>query len=169
MRFINRLLPFIPLSVQLALVAATLEHLPPRLGQTADVTGTDTWICLAAWVAVVATCNGAFVFLHIRMPKFKDTMLSAPGHVYWLATPERRADFVQKLRSIAETALFGLNLFFLAVYQSVYQANALRPVVQFPMTVLFVGFMVAPLLLVVVHISLTIHRLAAEARDKAQV
>jgi Ca2+/H+ antiporter len=154
MRFFNRALAFVPLSIHIAYAAATLAHLPPDLGRTAATQGTKTAVCLILWFFVVGLCNAAFIFLHMRMPKFRNSFLTLTKRADSPEmSEERRAETVRRFQSIAETALLSMNVFFLAVYQAVYQANVLLPVMQFPMPVLFVGFMVAPLLLTAVHIA----------------
>lgn len=167
MRFLSRLLAFIPLSVHLAYAAATVHHLPARLGQTADSTGTDRLTCLIVWFCLVGLSNAAFVFLHMRMPKFKDDTLRLPGMKLGRTDPDLRAEFISKLRAVAETSLLSLNVFFLAVYQAVYQANTAHPVMQFQRAVLFVGFMIVPLFVVMVHIGLTVHRMGSETPPAA--
>ena len=159
MRFLIRLLVFVPLSVHVAYATATIRHLPVRLGQTPDSIGTDRLNALILWFCLIGLCNLAFIFLHVRMPKFKDAALTLPGMKAVPSDPEARADLVSRLRAVAETALFSLNLFFLAIYQAVYQANTPHPTLQFPRAVLFVGFMVVPLFVVIVHVGLTVHRL----------
>ena len=162
---LHQIIAFIPLSIHGAYAAATASHLPANLGRTVNTTGTPTDISLLFWILSVGACNLAFVLLYLRMPRFKDTALTLPGLPKKPLTPERRAELVQRLRGVARTAILGLNLFFLAVYQAVYQANVGRPIVRFPVTVLFVGFMVVPLLLIAVHVFLTVHGARAGTSD----
>ncbi len=154
MHYLNRILAFVPLSIHIAYAAATLGHLPPELGRTTSSPGTRTWICIVVWFSLIALLNGTFIFLHVRMSKFKDSFLTLSRKKSGEPlSAEGRSDRVRRFQSVAETSLLSLNLFFLAAYQAVYQANVLLPVVRFPMPVLFVGFMVAPLLLTAVHIA----------------
>ena len=156
MGFLYRLIAFIPLSVHAAFAAAVAEHLPARLGMTVDAPGIDTNECLIGWALLVGLCNLSFVLLYLKMPTFKDKSLSLPGLPRSLG-PEMREELVRRLRGVAETALLGMNVFFLAVFQAVYQANAAHPLIRFPVPVLLVGFMLVPLLLIAGHVGLTIH------------
>jgi hypothetical protein len=164
-RLLNRLAAFVPLAVHIALAAATVRDLPTHLGRTVDRPGMDTKLCLAAWVVLTLACNTAFTFLDLRMPKFKDAALRLTGRSRRPLTREARNDLVSRLQAVAETALLCLNIFFLAVYQAVYQANTPYPILQFPMIVLFVGFMLVPLLLLVFYIALTVHRTAERSPE----
>lgn len=157
-RLLNRLAAFLPLAVHIAFAAATARDLPARLGRTVDDPGMNTQICLAAWIVLVGACNIAFTFLDLRMPKFKDAALRLTGRSRQSLTQEARTELISRLQAVAETALLCLNIFFLAVYQAVYQANTPYPILQFPMTVLFVGFMLVPLLLLVLYIAIAVHR-----------
>ncbi len=117
-----------------------------------------------AWFAIIAAANIAFVLLYMFLPKFKDASLKVPGQAYWLATKERREELVDRLRGIMEYALLGLNVFFLAVYQMIYQTNAFKPAMTVPMHTLVFFFMVAPMIMVVAAMLLTVRGLAKKAK-----
>ena len=57
----------------------------------------------------------------------------------------------------------GLNIFFIAVYQSIYQSNTLTPALSFPPAVLITFFMVAPILMILVAGLLIVRGLALDA------
>ena len=163
------ILSWIPLAAHIGYVIATSTHLPALIGRTADKSGVGFGLFLFTWFSIIAAANLAFFLLHLRLPELKELMLQVPGRAHWLSTPERKALLIGRLRGIVETALFGLNIFFWAVYQTIYQANAARPLIRLELPVLMVGFMLLPLALVVVQMALAIRRLAIDAREKDDV
>ena len=165
MGILYRLIAFIPLLVHAAFAAAVAEHLPGRLGMTVDAPGMDTTECLVGWALLVGLCNLSFILLYLKMPSFKDKTLALPGLPRNGLGPEIREELVRRLRGVAETALLGMNVFFLAVFQAVYQANVAHPLIRFPAPVLLVGFMLVPLLLVAGHVGLTIHAVRGRSPD----
>ena len=162
MRSLSNIIWPIPFAVHIGYVLATASHLPSTLGGSA---GTQTGFFLFVWLTLVALANGAFVFLLIRLPYFGSSMLRVPGQRYWLATGKRKAELISRLRGICETALFGLNIFFVAVYQAIYQSNTFQPYLSIPLTVLLVFFMGLPLFLAVIYMIMTIRALATGARN----
>jgi hypothetical protein len=150
LKHLSRVLWLAPFAIHLAYLLATWRELPEAFGArpwSAD-TGTSTRLFLVEWLAVVCLANTALLAVHLRLPRFGDRLLSVPRKEFWLGSPEHRAELVERLRGFLETALLLLNVFFLAVYQSIYQSNAARPRVSVPPDVLTVGFMAVPLLLV---------------------
>jgi hypothetical protein len=152
----------VPLAVHIGYVLATYSHLPPMIGR---VSGTQTELFLGTWLGIVTLANGAFVFLLVRLPHFGSRMLKVPGQRYWLATGERKDELVSRLRGICEIALFGLNVFFIAVYQAIYQGNTLHPYLFIPFSVLVFFFMGLPLFSTVVYMVIAIRGLATKARS----
>jgi hypothetical protein len=141
-----------PVLVHLAYLLATSRELPEAFGARpwdADA-GTSTRLFLIEWLAIVGLADAALLAVHVRLPRFSDRLLSVPRKEHWLGSPARRAELVERLRGFVETALLLLNVFFLAVYQRVYQANAPRPAVSVSADVLVVGFMAVPLLLIAI-------------------
>jgi hypothetical protein len=116
------------------------------------------------WLTFVALANGAFIFLLVRLPHFGNRMLKVPGQSYWLATGERKDELVSQLRGICEIALFGINIFFVAVYQAIYQSNTLHPYLVVPFSVLVFFFMGMPLFSTVIYMVMAIRSLAVKAR-----
>ncbi len=165
MRYVSSVLWIVPLAVHVAYILATSPHLPPLVGVNAGAAGTPVTHFLGGWFIVITLANLAFVVIFIRLPRFGDRMLAVPGQEYWLSSSDRRADLVDRLRGICETALLGLNVFFLAVYQSIYQSNVTLPFLVVPMVALVMFFMVLPLLVAVIAILLTVRGLAAEANS----
>ncbi|MCP4602065.1 MAG: hypothetical protein GY847_16375 [Proteobacteria bacterium] len=168
MRYIGSTLWLVPLAVHVGYILATHTHLPPEIGVEPETPGTSVIHFLVGWIAIIGAANLAFAFLHIRLPSFSNRMLGAPGQAYWLSTTERKEELIDRLRSICEAVLFGLNVFFLAVYQSVYQTNAMAPFVNISMAVLVFCFMLLPLLVVIIAMLITIRGLAFDAKDKIE-
>ncbi len=153
----------IPLAVHVGYLLASYSHLPPSIG---GAPGTPTWLFLSMWLPIVAVANGAFLFIIVRLPRFGSRMLRVPGQRYWLATKERKGELVSRLCGICEIALFGLNIFFFAVYQAIYQGNTLHPYLFVPFSALVFFFMGLPLLFIVIYMVITIRGLASKARDQ---
>ncbi|MDD5306974.1 MAG: hypothetical protein PHU25_06585 [Deltaproteobacteria bacterium] len=168
MRILGRLLWLIPLAVHTGYLLAVRSTLPAFLGAGPGERGTSTAIFMAEWILVIVLSNAAFVFIHARLPRFRDSMLAVPGRRHWLSTPERRAELVEKLRGLCETALFFLNVFYLAVFQSIYQMNAPKPLVTFPRPVLFSFFIALPALAMLASVLVTMRRLASAARRSGE-
>ena len=141
MRFLGRALFIVPLSVHIGYLAATFPDLANMVGHTAETAGIPKARFALFWCLTIALANVVFIALYWRMPKMRDSMLKVPGAAYWLSTAERRTELVTRLRGIVEAALLGLNVFFFAVYQSIYQANVLAPVVSFQPAVLITFFL----------------------------
>ena len=167
MRFLGRVLFIVPLAVHIGYFAATFDELARTVGRTGNEAGTPRGDFAIFWILTIGLANLAFTALHLRLPRMKESTLKVPGQEYWLSTPERRADLVSRLRGIFEAALLGLNIFFFAVYQSIYQANAHAPAVRFELPTLITFFMIAPLLMVVVAAVLITRGIALDAtREK---
>jgi len=143
---------FAPLAVHVAYLLATSRGLPAALGARAwaDDPGVSSRILLVEWLTILGCANGALLFLHVRLPHFSDKLLAVPGKAHWLSGPAPRAELTERLRGFLETALVLLNVFFLAVYQSIYQVAAPQPVVTMRFEILAVGFMGVPLLLIAI-------------------
>lgn len=165
MKHLGRVLWIVPLAVHVGYLLATREQLPSELGADPGQRGTGVSLFVAEWLVVLGAANLAFVLLHARLPRMSDRMLSVPGKSYWLSTPKRRSIAVEKLRGIVETALLLLDVFFLAVYQLIYQTNVAEPVVSLPQTALIVLFMVLPLVGIALAMLLALRALAAGARE----
>lgn len=166
MRALGQLLWILPFAAHVAYVLATVEQLPASLGGDGEA-GTATSVFVVEWFAILGAANLAFAVLHLRLPRLPDRMLQVPGKEHWLATPEHRAELVERLRGVCEVALTMLNVLFLAVYQSIYQTNAALPILALPPSVLFPAFMVAPLLITVGHLLRSLRALATDARGAA--
>lgn len=169
MKHLSRVIWLAPLIVHLAYLLATSRELPEAFGArpwSADA-GTSTRIFLVEWLAIVGLANAALLAVHIRLPRFGDGLLSVPRKDYWLGSEARRAELVERLRGFVETALVLLNIFFLAVYQRIYQANVARPALSVPADPLVVGFMAVPVLLVALAFARLLYDLVAIARKPA--
>ncbi|MCK9460929.1 MAG: hypothetical protein M0R80_14925 [Proteobacteria bacterium] len=169
MTHLSRVAWLVPLIAHLAYVLATSPALPEAFGAkpwSADA-GVSSRAFLVEWLAIVGLANVALLFVHVRLPRFGDRTLAVPRKDYWLGSPARRAELVERLRGFLETALLLLNVFFLAIYQNVYQSNAARPAVSVPSTPLVVGFMGVPLLLVALAFAKLVLDLRRAARGGA--
>ena len=163
MRHLGKVLWLVPLSVHIGYISATYWHLPTYFG--ADSVGaTDRTALMIEWFAIIGMANLVFSLLHVRLPRFGDRMLAVPGKAYWLSTEERRIELVERLKGVCESALFNLNIFFLAVYQSIYQSNVVRPAVFIPQSVLVFFFMVVPLFVLTVVVLAASRTLASKAK-----
>jgi hypothetical protein len=165
MRPLGNIIWPLPFAVHIGYVLATASHLPAMLGGS---TGTQTGYFLLIWLTLAALANGAFAFLLIRLPYFGSGMLKVPGQRYWLATGERKAELISRLRGICETALFSLNIFFAAVYQAIYQSNTFHPYLSIPLPVLVVFFMGLPLFFTVIYMIMAIRGLGTGARNATE-
>ncbi len=164
MRYLGSVLWFVPFFVHIGYLLATYMHLPPEIGVDSVGSGTSVMLFIVGWFAIVGSANLAFMFLYIRLPGFGDRVLAVPKQDYWLSTAELRGELIDRLRSICDAALFGLNVFFLAVYQIIYQTNAVVPFLSVPPAALVFFFMILPLLVAVIAMLVTIRGLAADAR-----
>jgi hypothetical protein len=164
MRYLSSVIWLAPFAVHVGYALSTYGHMPLYLGGTAGEAGAPVAVFFACWSAMILSANLVFVFLYFRLPKLKDRMLSVPGKAYWLSTDELRQELVERLRGLIGVALFGLNVFFLAVYQSIYQANAAPPLVFVPMAFLVFFFMLLPMLVTIVMMAAALVSLARDAR-----
>ena len=160
MSFISRTLWLVPFALHIGYAAAVFPHFPQTIGRTAARSGTLLDRFYLFWFLVVVAANLAFVLIRKRLPTLNDRMLSVPSKQVWLATAANREVLVARLGGIVETALFGLNIFFIAVFQAIYQANVVKPLIALPMPVLLVGFILFPLLLVCIYFIYVVHGLA---------
>lgn len=142
--------------MHLALSLATADHLPPNVGQSAMPIA----YFFIGWFCIIGCANLAFIILRARMPHLKDRWLAVPNRAYWLSSEARRQVLVDRLQGICEIALLGLNVFFMAVYQAIYQSNAHQPVIAVPMAVLVFFFMVVPVLAIGVAVLIYLRALA---------
>lgn len=166
MRYLASVLWLVPLAVHVGYAFSTYGHLPPALGGSGGgAGGTSSAVFLACWGATIIAANSAFVFLYFRLPKLNDRMLSVPGKDYWLSDADLRKELIERLRGIVGVALFGLNVFFLAVYQSIYQANARPPMISMRLNILVFFFMLFPMLITA---AMMVSALVSLARDAKQ-
>ncbi len=151
MFLISHIIPIVPLILHISYAVSTVEQLPMRLGQTVDTYGTSTIVCLMVWAGIVLVCNAAFVFFDVKMPIFKDAFLYLRKAETNEMSKITREKAVQELQNVARMSLFCLNVFFVGAYQFVYQTNTYRPVLSFPLSILFIGFIVTPLLIAALY------------------
>jgi arsenate reductase (thioredoxin) len=164
MKTLARLLWLVPLAVHTGSLLAVRAPLPASLGAGPDEPGASTAVFLAEWISIIVLSNVAFAFIHVRLPALRDSMLSVPGKRYWLASPERRAELVERLRGLCETTLLLLNVFYLGVFQSIYQMNSTRPLVVFPRPMLLAFFVGLPAFAMLASVLVTMRRLASAAK-----
>jgi len=169
LKHLSRAIWLVPMIAHVAYLLATSRGLPEAFGAKpwSSDAGTSTHLFLVEWLAVVGLANAALLAVHVRLPRFGDRFLSVPRKDYWLGSEARRAELVERLRGFVETALLLLNVFFLAIYQSIYQSNAARPAVSVPQEVLVVGFIAVPLLLVALAFARLVAGLYRSARNAA--
>lgn len=165
MTMLSRTIWLIPFFTHIAYVAATYPGLAGYVGTYGESSST---LLVIEWFALLGAMNLSFGLLHIRLPKLSDKMLSVPGKDYWLATPTLRSDLVERLRGLCEAALTLLNIFFLGVYQYIYQSWAERPVLEFPPLYLVAGFIAGPILLLVSWTIIATRRMAKQAHSPHQ-
>jgi len=73
---------------------------------------------------------------------------------------------IDRLRGVCEIILLLINVFFLAVYQNIYQTNVPAPVISVSPKILIPAFMVLPLVAIVFAFLFVMRGLAANARRK---
>ncbi len=167
MRHLGKVLWLVPLVSHIAYILATYGHLPTEIGQDPGNAGISQKTFFLGWCSIISAANIVFVFIHIRLPHFSDRVLNVPGQAFWLANENRKRELIERLQGICETALLGLNVFFLSIYQSIYQTNVYRPVITIPLSQLLFFFMVLPLLVVAISMLITIRGLANKARKQS--
>ena len=145
MRNIGKILWLLPVAAHIGYILATHDKLPVMIGSGGGEEGTNVYIFIVQWFAMVGLANVAFAFIHMRLPRFSDKMLSVPNKDYWLENTERRARLVERIREQIEATLLMMNIFFLAVYQNIYQTNVEGPVVHIRPMILVPFFMILPL------------------------
>lgn len=163
---LSNLLWLVPLSIHGAYMLATFFHMPPEIGSFDGAPGTSTPLFYTWWLAIVIAFNATFIYLNIRLPQLPRRMLSVPNQDFWHGTPDRKNELVERLRGICDTTLLCLNVFFLAVYQSIYQSNAQQPFLSVSTISLIFFFMVIPLLIIVVFMIFTVKGLASQAQTR---
>ena len=140
MRQVTRWVWLIPLAIHVGYFMAVANHLPLSLGADLQSIGTTKRIFVLEWFGMIGFANFAFFILHLKLPYLKDRHLKTPGSTYWLSSKEAKAELVDRLRGMCEMVLLSLNVFFLAVFQKIYQTNVVRPRLTFPGDILFWGF-----------------------------
>ena len=165
MGYLGQVIWFIPLAMHGGYFLATLPHFTAVLKVAEHASGIARWQFAAGWCAVVGAANLAFLVLMIWLPKMRDTMLQVPGSRYWLSGVEPRRELISRLRGICAAALFGLNIFFLAVYQMIYQSHVARPYLKMSSATLVIFFMIIPLLVSLISMVLTLRSLAVDSRE----
>jgi len=145
---LSRFVWLLPLAIHIGYLFSTFSYMPMFIGRTYDNFGIPVSSFYIAWLSIIFLANFVFVFLHFRLPFFKNKMFAIPKRDFWLETQKNKEELIRRLRGIIEVSLFGLNIFFLAIYQSIYQANVLDAVVIFPKLILLLGFMVVPILII---------------------
>lgn len=160
MRHLGIVLWLIPFFAHLGYGLATFDHLPVKIGTNLNDPGTWRWVFGLEWGATLLISNGLMLFIYIRMPHLKDHWLAVPGRAHWLQDSEHRSDLIERLRGIVEISLLGLNVFFIAVYQYIYQANTASPILSIRLEVLFFFFLALPLLAMLMAIALSIRAIA---------
>lgn len=172
MKHLGKVLWMIPLAVHVGYFLATFEHYPSYIGAGVGELGTEFYLFVTEWFAIIGLANVALLGVHIKLPTMKDRWLSVPGKDFWISTEARKEELIDKLRGFCEAALLLLNVFFLAIYQSVYQSNAPSPVVKLGDPILVGGFVVVPIVLLLAAFAATLRSLASKARhfhDEAAV
>jgi hypothetical protein len=158
MHSVLRYLFLLPLAIHTAWVAATWQRLPLEFG--GGFTDTTTLpVFVIQWLCVTLGANLAFIAIHWRLPSGGKHLLSVPKRDWWLADPERRMQLVANLRGLVEVSLFCTNLFFLAVYQFIYQSNVPAPILFVPEKILLIAFTVLPISGNLVYIAVVFRRL----------
>ena len=167
MSYLSKILWIVPFAVHIGFAVSVVDQFPENVGRTPSSDGVPLMYFYCFFFASVIIANGLFSYLYVKMPTFKDRMFSVPQRAFWLSDDQHRKQLVSKLRGIIEVSLLGLNVFFLAVFQSIYQANVVYRTIALNPVVLLVGFMLAPLLLVVVYFVLSVISLSRGGNEKA--
>jgi hypothetical protein len=168
LRNIGKILWLLPVAAHIGYILATHDKLPDMIGAGDGEGGTDIYVFIVQWFALVGFANLAFAFIHVRLPRFSDKMLSVPNKNYWLANTERRARLVERIREQIEATLLMMNIFFLAVYQNIYQTNVQEPVIQIRPMILVPFFMILPLVIILGVFLFGMRSLASEARKNKE-
>lgn len=163
MRFLSRFLGLLPLALHVTYLALTFAGLPPRVGVGPASPGTPRGAFLLEWLVIVVAANLAFVALSFLLPRLDDRRFRVPAKEHWLAAPERRAELVDRIRGLIDSVLLGQNVFFLAVYQAVYQSNAVKPALHLSLGLLASFFMALPLAVVAAMVWITLRSLKVDA------
>ncbi len=163
MRHLSTWLWLVPLAVHGGYLLATYDHLPLDVGAMGGA-GTSRRQFIYEWLGIISAANIVFSIVYWKLPHLNDGMLAVPGKAFWLSTDERKAELIERLRGICEISLFGLNVFFLAVFQFIYQTNVRQPILSMRTETLVAFFVVLPLLAVVIVMLLSVRSLAAAAR-----
>ena len=168
MRNAGKILWLLPVAAHIGYILATHDKLPGMIGSGGGEGGTDLYVFIVQWFALVGLANVAFALIHVRLPRFSDRMLSVPNKDYWLANAQRRARLVERIREQIEATLLMMNIFFLAVYQNIYQTNVQGPVIHIRPMILVPFFMILPLVIVVGVFLFGMRSLASEARKNKE-
>ncbi len=163
-RLLSAWLWVLPLVIHVAYLLATVPHLPNHIGDAQSFAG-NVPSFLLQWAGTILFANAALVIVKFRLPSLSDRQLAVPGRDYWLQTPERRTELLSRLRGLIETCLCLFNVFLLAIYQRVYQTNAVDPVLRMPDQLLMAGFVALPLMVMGVTIAMSMISLKKDARD----
>jgi uncharacterized membrane protein len=104
---------------------------------------------LTVFMTISVAVNLLFLvmgFITTRLPK---ELVNIPNKEFWLSTPERTAELDNRLGIIPCSIGAFVNLVLCMTQQMVYQANVTDPLFRLPAMILFPGFLIGGLLLLV--------------------
>ena len=78
--------------------------------------------------------------------------MSVPNKDFWLRDESTRSLLEQKLQGVLDTLLILINIFFLGIYQLIYQGNVAIAVLKLPLPVLLGAFIAMPMIFTFVQI-----------------
>ena len=147
-----RFLWILPFTVHAAYFTATVRFFPEKVGPSQGA-AVSRAVFSTEWLVIVIISNVLLLVFWRLMPRLNDRMLGVPNREYWLKNSENRTELIQTLQNLLETILVLINIFFLGIYQWVYQSNVLTPVIRLPLMLLIAGFITFPLALIAVYMT----------------
>ena len=157
-RIISQTLWILPLVIHIAYLTATLPYLPDTIGSVNSFTANHSSFVFQ-WMGTIIFANVSLFFLDIRLHTFSDKILSVPSKDYWLKDSAHKKMLITKLKELIETILFLINIFFLAIYQLIYQSNVTTTVFKLPGVILFYAFIILPLTTIIITLASTVIKL----------
>lgn len=156
MTIVLRYLWLFPFTIHFAYALATFRYFPDFVGHNSDAMSGRT-LFIVEWALIVLLSNGALIYMVHRLPKFNNRILAVPNKDYWLKSEETKQLLIQKLQGMLESILVMSNIFFLGIYQFLYQTNVQIVALKLPSVVIFSAFIAVPMVLAFVQV-FTIHR-----------
>ena len=127
------------LAVTCLYIAFTYRAMPQRVPTHFDVNcQPDAWGDKSTFLTVLAVSMGAtvvvmqLIFAVVTSGWMPESLMNIPRKAYWFATPQRKAEALQKLAVMPDAVTAFLVLVVLVIWHGVYEASVRNPWLHLP-------------------------------------